>query len=303
MTEPTAIKDVSIINAHTLDSVIMNTINTAKMRWNENEKNDFFDKLSIISNDNLRLIGYFWANGEQNKKSSDPSERVIILVHGFMDSGAGMGYLAEEYHKKNWNVLSIDLRCHGESDGVKSTMGVREAEDISLWIDLLISKYHVTEIFLHGVSMGASAVLLYLANCKKNCTLVKGVIADSSYAEYCEVFYRVVKSAIRNSFISWSILKGTSFASVLFSGVPFGLIRPENAIERNLVPILFFHGEKDVLVPLQNIENMRRNVLKTGNKFVIVPGAPHIGAYFYEPQTYMDTIVSFMQKSMIEKIG
>lgn len=278
----------SVMKAHTEDPLIMEPLNAAKERWYEMEDSERIQRVSLVSNDGLLLVGYYW----QADKFFDRTLNTVILVHGMYDSAAGLAYLAEEYHKKEWNVLSIDLRSHGESEGTKRTMGVREAEDLALWINYLEKNMQVEVLFLHGVSMGAATVLLYAGNVmnagkeKDTMTSVKGIIADSSYSSYKSVFVRLVRMIVKNSFVANSIVWGASCASFLFTGIFFSAMRPDKAIEKIDVPLLLFHGEKDTLVPL--------SMVKLFEELVVVPEAPHIGAYFYAPELYIKKITDFV---------
>jgi fermentation-respiration switch protein FrsA (DUF1100 family) len=59
------------------------------------------------------------------------------------------------------------------------------------------------------------------------------------------------------------------------------------------VPILTIHGEEDEDVPIQTSEDLAeaRPELVT---FVRVPGAAHMEAWNVDPQTYEETVVSFL---------
>lgn len=278
----------SVMKAHTLDPVIKEPLNAAKGRWFEMLDRNEIQHVLLKSNDNLSLTGYYW----QAKKNT--SHNTVILVHGMYDSAAGMAYLAEEYHKKECNILSIDLRSHGESEGTKRTMGIRESEDLALWVEYIEKKSQVQKIFLHGVSMGGATVLLYAGNKIKKNTAVKGIISDSSYPSYTAVFLRLVQMIFKNSFVAHSIIWGASWGSFFNTGIFFSEIRPDKALNNIEIPVLLFHGEKDQLVPLFMIHPLVCAKMKPLCELVVVPEAPHIGAYFYAPELYMNKINDFM---------
>ncbi len=208
-----------------------------------------------------------------------------------------MAYLAEEYHGRGWNVLSINQRSHGESEGTKRTMGVRESSDLSLWTDVLISRFKAREIWLHGVSMGAAAVLLYGGNTKKIPSQIRGIIADSSFSSYEDTFFRLLKLAVGSRFLARSIIWGSSIASLVLGGVPFSAMNPQRALDRISLPVLLFHGQQDVLVPVGQVRKMLNDAVKRGAVTVVIPGAPHIGAYFYAPTLYMEKIEEFCRRN------
>lgn len=282
----------SPVRAHTRDPLIMEPLNAAKERWNANRDRHLFTVLSLRSADGLQLTAFY------REASAPAAGKTVLIVHGISDSAAGMAYLAEEYHARGWSVLSIDQRSHGESGGTKRTMGVRESSDISLWVGLLVSRFRAPEIWLHGVSMGAAAVLLYGSRTKNVPPQVRGIIADSSYPSYEETFYRLLQLAVRSRFLAWSIVRGASFASLVLSGVPFSSMNPRKAIGTLSVPLLLFHGQKDVLIPIGQVGDMLDDaVQRVGGTVVVIPGAPHIGAYFYAPSLYMEKIEEFCRRN------
>lgn len=282
----------SALVAHTNDRIMMDPLNEAKARWADNRLKRVFDELTIRSFDGLRLAGYYW------KAKKTAGENTVILVHGMMDSSAGMGYLAERYHDLGWNVLSIDQRAHGESEGTKRTMGVNEAKDISAWVEELIVLYSARRIFVHGVSMGAAAALFYAGQKKGVASAVQGIIADSSYASYSDIFGKLLHQAVKSRFLVWSIVVGASLGCFFSTGILFRAIRPDTALQKISVPLLLFHGQQDVLVPVSSIRQMFAEAVKLGAETVVVPGAPHIGAYFYSSDLYMRKIIELSTRSV-----
>ena len=277
--------------SHIKDPRIMDPLNSAKERWKELRGNHTLIELSVLSKENFRLSGWLWP------AENNGTGKTVILVHGVMDSAAGMGYLAEEYHKKNWDVLCIDLRAHGDSEGKKSTMGVLEADDLVLWVDLLVSVHKKTAIFLHGVSMGGAAVLMYGGNRSHLPDEVMGIVSDSSFASYFKAFSLLINFVVRNRFIAWSIAHGASLASYTSCGIPFAKMSPLSVVDSITVPLLFFHGENDVLVPIRTVQKMFDKAVQRTNEIVVIPEAPHIGAYFYAPLEYMDKIEQFSRRN------
>ena len=293
----------AILQAHVKDPRIMEPVEAAKKRWSKKWEEQGFDELHITSRDGLSLTGFYWKADvndslKELKAAAAPTipimQNTAFLVHGMMGTSADMAYLAEAYHRVGWNVFAADMRAHGKSEGTKRTMGIRESEDIGLWIAKLITTYGSARIFLHGVSMGAAVVLLYAERTKKIPKAVCGVIADAAYARYADVFPRLLRFVIPGKFLTHSLTWGTSAASFLLSGIPFGRMRTDKRISRIHIPLLLFHGQKDALVPIASVRKMMRTATKIGADVVIVPEAPHIGAYFYAPDLYMEKILNLL---------
>lgn len=81
----------------------------------------------------------------------------ICLFHGLMSSKAYYTEEANEFRNYGFNVLMLDFRGHGRSDGMKTTIGYNEAEEVRLAYDYVKGKGE-KNIYLFGGSMGAVAV-------------------------------------------------------------------------------------------------------------------------------------------------
>lgn len=306
---------------HTRDPVIMEPLTAAKERWLADRAEGRFDALTILSRDGLRLAGWYWpretpaevgrdcdnargiagsseSSGLSGAASSprDPG-KTVLLVHGILDSAAGLAYLSEAYHRDGWNVCAIDLRAHGESEGRRLTMGVREARDLALWIECLIERYGTNDLFLHGISLGGAVVLTYGGSCGELPQAVRAIVSDSSFARYSTSIETVLYYVVRNRFLARSIVLGASLWSRLLSGVGFSSMSPVRFRKKIPVPALLFHGQSDVLVPLDSVRDLLNIRVHPGDETVIVPDSPHIGAYFYAPDSYMDAIRNLYRRT------
>ncbi|MBQ2817488.1 MAG: hypothetical protein IJF16_06125, partial [Clostridia bacterium] len=82
-------------------------------------------RLSIKSLDGLLLSGrYLPVEG---------SKKTIILAHGYRSSAADFSCAWELYRELGFNLLAIDQRAHGRSEGKYITFGVKEKDDVRLW--------------------------------------------------------------------------------------------------------------------------------------------------------------------------
>jgi len=85
--------------------------------------------------------------------------RCVILLHGYADAKVGAIGWAPMCHSMDFNILAIDLRAHGESQGVYSTAGYWERHDLDQMIDQLRAQRPADagKIVLLGVNLGAAA--------------------------------------------------------------------------------------------------------------------------------------------------
>ena len=112
-------------------------------------------ELTIRSEDGLKLYGtMIWA-GHDAKKT-------VICIHGFHAEATGdFAGIAQCYIRNGINVFLADDRAHGRSEGELLGFSWKDRRDIVEWTELLINILgEDNDFYLHGVSMGAGAVMM-----------------------------------------------------------------------------------------------------------------------------------------------
>lgn len=243
------------------------------------------EDLWIKSDDGLKLHATLLRNGEGKK--------LVIAAHGFRSSAkrdfaACMPY----FYEKGFNFLFIDQRAHGESEGEYITYGVYERYDLLRWINQAVETLGTdVEILLHGVSMGASTVLMASGLVlPKN---VKGIIADSGYVSPYDIFVHVLdRSFHAKPFPLINIAGGIAKRKAKFD---FKSVSTIDAMAVNTVPVLFLHGEDDDFVPIDMTE-VNYEVCKAEKYIVRVKGARHVCGYLVDKAACEKAMDDFLAK-------
>lgn len=245
------------------------------------------EDLWMESFDGLRLHGQLLRNGDCKK--------LIIQVHGFRstpvhDFCAVLPYFRE----KGFSVLLIDQRSHAQSEGTYITYGVHERCDLRDWIYLAMEKLgEDVEIVLHGISMGASTVLMTSAlDIPEN---VKGIIADSGFTSPYDIFVEVLDHSFHAK--PFPILPICSFMAEQKASFDFKAASTIDAMAENTVPVLFVHGEDDDFVPIEMSE-ANFEACKAEKTFLRIPGAKHACGYVTDRAACERTIDEFLAKIM-----
>lgn len=282
------------VATHVQDKKIMIPLLREKLQWMEEQKNGLYKEISVLGKKNVLLKGYFRDTG---------SNVVGILVHGYLDSAAGLGYLAKEYVNLGFSVLSVDCRGHGFSGGKYITMGYTDAYDVSLWIKEIVKrKGPSVKIILHGVSMGAATVIesLGLQSTEGYAAHISGVIADCSFASAKKQLLKEGRRLLGNSLFARCTLRviywGMSFICFVSCGFFYGQSSPEKTLKerQNMgtkdIPVVIFHGEKDTLVEPATADILKDAAGKSNVRVFKIKDAPHIGSYFYGKEEYINQI-------------
>ena len=144
-----------------------------------------------IENEGFRLYGEYYDFGY---------DRAVILIPGRTDSLTYSYFYASPYSSNGYNVLCIDQRAHGRSDGIYNTIGLDEHRDVLRWAELLYKEKGVGAILLHGICIG-SACALYALLAEGAPSYFEGLVADGMYGEFYESYYLHMKDLKKPTFI------------------------------------------------------------------------------------------------------
>ncbi len=241
-----------------------------------------YEEVSITSHDGLKLYGRFMNNG---------AKRTLILFHGYRSRAFRDFSCVGEYYKNlGFNLLFVDQRAHGKSEGKYITFGVRERLDCVKWAEY--ADEHIGgEIFLDGISMGASTVLM--ASGEKLPASVRGILADCGFTSPKEIMLKVMEVDLKVKcrplfyLISWVVRLRAGFGINECSTI--------DALKKNKLPVLFIHGTGDKFVPCEMTE--RAYAACTAEKvLVLVEGAGHGASYLEDEARCKAALSEFLSK-------
>ena len=236
--------------------------------------------LYINSFDNLKLHGLF-INNNTNK--------TIVCVHGYKakDGLYDFGMSAKFLNSLGYNLLFVDNRAHGLSQGKYIGFGVLDSIDVNSWVDYLVTNMNQETIILYGMSMGGATVM----NAQNN--KEKAIIADCGFASgYDEVAYQIKKMYHLPSFplvpISNILLK-------LLAKYSLKDKEAYKSIKNYHNNLLIIHGGKDHFVPTGDAYKIFDNAT-CHKKILIVPGASHAKSYLKDSKLYEQTFKEFLDE-------
>ncbi len=246
--------------------------------WIASQKTEL---ISIRSRDGYNLTGHFLP-------SEDP-QRTLLMVHGWRSGWIrDFAVMAEKLHRCGCNLLLIEQRAHGESEGKYIGFGVLERYDCKEWIGYLTEQRRVKQpIYLVGLSMGASTVLMTAG--MELPREVKGVIADCGFTSPYEMVARVAKTVFHMNTHAVNKINQLCQRKAGYSLNEYTTLQ---AMEACRVPVLFVHGTADSFVPmdmtLQNYE-----ACKSKKELFLVDGAEHCKSFMNDKEGYMAALHHF----------
>ena len=280
------------LSLHILD-LAQNSLTANAKRWYfEAKKSSLCEKVSIVSFDGLTLKGLLF-------KSEKPTDKAVICFHGYTSWGdREYCHMTEFFHGLGFDVLVIDQRAHGKSDGQYITFGINDRIDAVNWCSYLAERKGAScRIYLHGISMGCATVLMAADAGLPSC--VKGIIGDCGYSSVPDIMLHVTKMKKGRR---RRIMHIFEFVCRHKCGWSCNAASPADAMAKNkTLPVLFIHGEKDDFVPMR-MTMKNYEACNAPKALLIVKGAGHGESYYKDPVLYRQAMLDFLVKLCGEKL-
>ncbi len=254
-------------------------IRECKEKLREMPHEDMF----IMSDDGLKLHATYFRN--------EGSKKIAICFHGYTSEGMNdYSTLAIFYKKNGYNLLLVDERAHGQSEGTYIGFGCLDRHDAKLWIDEMIKKHgEDCKILLHGDSMGGSTVLMTTG--LELPPQVKAAVSDCAFTSAWDVFTSVLKNMYHLP--AFPLMQISNKMIYKRAGYKLDECDARVEVAKAKIPILFIHGSADSFVPCSMVHELYE-ACKTEKKLVIVEGAGHVESCYRDADLYEGTIEEFI---------
>lgn len=239
------------------------------------------EDVEIRSFDGLTLRGKYF--------ESAPGAPLELMMHGYRGSGErDMCGGVPRAFSLGRNVLMIDQRAAGRSDGYIITFGIRERYDGLEWLRFIEKRFGPEQqVILTGISMGAATVMLMSEmDLPKN---VVGILADCGYSSAKDIMMKVIRQIHLPARLLYPFVR---LGARLWGGFDIEEASPIEAVKRAKVPIIFIHGESDDFVPCE-MSRLCYEACSTRKQFLAVPGAGHGLAFPVAPKEYLGALGEF----------
>ena len=216
----------------------------------------------------------------------------MILLHGYRSTGAlDFGAQAPYLLSLGCNLLLVDERSHGESQGEHCTLGVAERFDAIAWSDWVAERSGPQEgVIYYGCSMGATAALLATAEDELSDNVI-GVIADSAYiGPWLQLNDKLKKRGIPLN----PTMNIVDILCMMKGRFSIQNCTTTNAMPECQVPVLFIHGDQDHVVSWDE-SKINCEQCASPSTFVKIPGAGHCLSYLTDTKRYEEAVTSFLE--------
>lgn len=218
-----------------------------------------------------------------------PTDRYIILSHGYTDNRIGSLKYARIYLDLGFQVILYDLRGHGENAPTYCTYSLRESKDL---MDLIVDTRQrcpdLRVLGIHGESLGSATSIA----CLRYKPRIDFAVADCGFSEITSV----MRKGLQNMHLPGCLVHLASACAWLRYGVRFSRMRPIDGLTENDVPILFMHGDKDDFILPAHSQAMQR-ATRGYSELHLIPGAPHAASVLTAPEDYRRFVEAFLRKT------
>ena len=248
------------------------------LEWFDSQKKE---DIFIQSYDGLKLHARYI-------KSPTPSDRYIIMFHGYRSSYKDFACAFEYYSSLGFDMIVVDQRAHGQSEGKIISYGVKERFDVVSWVEYTQKRFGGDkDIFIDGISMGASTVMMASDIVKG----VKGIIADCGYTSPKEIIIQVAKSMHVPKLFVYPV----GLMAKIFGGFNYSY-SAKQSLSKTDVPVIFIHGLADDFVPsYMNEENYE--ACSSKKTMVLVENATHGYSFLVDEKKVKKSLESFVFES------
>ena len=254
------------------------------VEWTKKIRSMPHEDMEITSFDGLKLRAKYY-----EYEAGAPIE---ILFHGYKgcaerDLSGGV----ERCFRLGRNVILVDQRASGRSDGHVITFGIREYRDCHSWVKHAIERFgEDVKLIIGGVSMGAATVMMAAGEpLPKN---VIGVLADCGYTSPKEIICKVVKDMKLPPRVFYPFIK---LGARIFGRFDLEQTSPIEAMRKCTLPIVFVHGDTDDFVPYSMSVRLCDECAAEKKTLITIKGAGHGLAFPADRDGYVGALAQIKE--------
>ena len=242
-----------------------------------------YQEFYVKSFDGLTLYGKYY--------ESFKDAPIELMFHGYRGDGErDLSTGIRRAKECGRNVLIVDQRGHGKSEGHTISFGINERLDCLAWINKVIEVFgQDTKIILTGISMGAATVMM-ASNLDLPSNVI-GILADCGYDSPKNIIIKYINDLHLPAKIFYPFVK---LGALIFGHFNIEKASPIESVKEAKVPIIFIHGEKDTFVPCSMSEKLYKECISR-KQLTIIKNAEHGISYLFEPETYVSALKEFFK--------
>ncbi len=241
-----------------------------------------YEELQVRTADGLRLLTWLLPGARR---------AVVVVSGGYRGHISDVLGIAAALNRAGFPVVAYGWRGTPGSDHAPHTLGALEQRDLEAVIDAVEVRLGHLPVALLGYSMGGAVSLSVAAEDLR----VSAVCTDSAFADPVDL---LMERARRRLPLPGAVMVPVMTALAGRTGARLHDFSPISRVGRIAPrPLLLIHGGADASVP---VEHARRLFAAAGDpkELCVLPGVPHVGAYFADRAGYVERVLDFFDRSL-----
>lgn len=235
------------------------------------------------------------SRSEQNENGEKFCRGIVILSPGYRSSPyKDFSVSGKLLFESGYDLLIVNQRAQGKSEGRYICFGQSEAKDIAAWSRMMEKRYaEDIPIYLCGVSMGATTVMLAMG---EDISLrVKAVVADCGFSSAEKIVKHMIRRVLHMPEFPLYELADRAFRRR--TGCTFSR-STEAVLAESALPLMLVHGNADGFVyPWMSELNYEASAAgPSDKKLLLIEGANHAQSFLTEPETVGSVLLDFLDK-------
>lgn len=259
-----------------------------------------YEPVSFPTSDGLTLRGWFIPAAHAIPTFGRPGApagcATILFGHGYPFDKANILGHAVFLHEE-FNLLVMDFRYFGESEGAYTTVGVHEGRDVAAAVAYVKTRREVDPTRIGAMGFSLSAATFILARHPE----VKAIVADSPYASLEQVIAR--QFFIFPGPTKWPLVALTRLYAKVLLGIDVREAAPAEAVRQLKVPLFLIHGGADSQIPAAHSRQIAVNADPATTELWVVPHADHGHAHALEEHQYEVRVSQFFHRHLCVDAG
>ena len=235
-----------------------------------------------IVNKGLNLYGEYYDFG---------NDKAVMILSGRTESLRYGYYFAKPYAESGYNVIVLDPRAHGLSDGEFNTAGFEESGDDLAWVRFAHDELGMKKIVFHGICIGAAGGMFALTN--EECPdYVAGIVTEGMFANFGESVKNHMRERKKPIFMVYPMINNWM---KFFTGHSMNR-GPIDVIDRLDKPLLMLHSKEDIYSTPEYAQKLYDRAGSAQKRLVWFEHGKHSMLRITDMELYDSSIKSFLKE-------
>lgn len=214
----------------------------------------------------ISVLSRKWSLGRKEHKGPNinlwlfdewPDKPVLLYFHGNSQNISYREYMIRLCQLMQINILLVDYRGYGRSDGKASCRNILRDARVSM--DFLLETHKEERIYVWGESLGGTPACYIASKYPK----IAGLILFSTFAS----FHQLMEGAdTMKKYLTYNL------ARLVTNDIDYYTNNLGMVSHINRVPVMVLHSKEDTLIPYSNARRLFNSIPHENKKFVTIYG-------------------------------